>query len=158
MELYLDMRQSDRKDLIEACIKLYARELKIDKNAFSLAVFSRKGMKEEIGAYGMAARLRDKVFIMDLDSRLSMEKLIEVVAHEMVHIKQFVRGQLITKGRSVFWLGQKVLRSKVHYYDQPWEKDAWSKEKLLSAKVYKILKIQEDKHEAKRRKMESRAK
>ena len=27
----MEMRQSDRKMLIEACIKLYAKELKIDK-------------------------------------------------------------------------------------------------------------------------------
>ena len=146
MELILGMRNSDRKMLIDACINFYARELKIDKNNFTLAVFSKKGLAKEIGANGMAVRIRDKVCAMHLDSKLSMENLVQVIAHEMVHVKQFVRGQISFKGRSMYWLGNKVIRSKINYYDHPWEIDAWSKEKVLSAKIYKILAKLQDKH------------
>jgi hypothetical protein len=146
MNLLLEMRQSDRKMLIDSCINFYARELKIDKKNFTLAIFSTKGLAKDIGANGMAYRIEDKIYSMHLDSRISMENLIQVIAHEMVHIKQFVRGQISFKGRSMYWLGNKVIKSKINYYDHPWEIDAWSKEKVLSAKIYKILAKLQDKH------------
>lgn len=146
MELIYYMRNSDRKMLIDACINLYARELKIDKKNFTLGVVSKKGLAKEIGANGMAVRIRNNIFVMELDSKLLMENLVQVIAHEMVHIKQFVRGQISFKGRSMYWLGNKVIKSKINYYDHPWEIDAWSKEKLLSAKIFKLLTKLQDKH------------
>ena len=146
MELIYHMRNSDRKMLIDACITFYARDLKIDKNNFTLGVVSKKGLAKEIGANGMAVRIRNNIFVMELDSKLSMENLVQVIAHEMVHIKQFVRGQISFKGRSMYWLGNKVIKSKINYYDHPWEIDAWSKEKLLSAKIFKLLTKLQDKH------------
>jgi len=114
MNLILDMRKSDRRDLIEACVKFYSQELKIDKKRFTLAVFSKKDLAKDHAANGVAMRLTDGIYGMDLDSRLSMEKLIEVIAHEMVHIKQFATGQLKYKGRSLFWRGEKVIRSRIN--------------------------------------------
>jgi hypothetical protein len=61
MNLCLEMRQSDRKMLIEACIQLYAKELKIDKNDFTLIVFSSKDLVQEQGANGMASPITDKL-------------------------------------------------------------------------------------------------
>ena len=76
---------------------------------------------------------------MNLDSRLNTYDLVETIAHEMVHIKQKVLGQLRYEGRSTYWLGKKVICSKINYYDQPWEQEAWSKQKLLAVQIFKIL-------------------
>ena len=152
MNLCMEMRQSDRKMLIEACIQLYAKELKIDKNDFTLIVFSSKDLIQEQGANGMASPITDKLYTMVLSSRIDCEKLIEVIAHEMVHIKQFAKGQLKRIGRQTFWMGKRYVRSKVNYYDHPWEHDAWSKEKFLSAKIFKILSKENEKFERSQRK------
>lgn len=152
MNLCMEMRQSDRKMLIEACVQFYAKELKIDKNNFTLFVFSSKDIVKEQGANGMAFPIDDKVYSIMLNSRMDSEKLIEVVAHEMVHIKQFVKGQLKRKGRQIFWMGKRYVRSKVNYYDHPWEHDAWSKEKFLAAKIFKILSKENEKFERSQRK------
>jgi hypothetical protein len=152
------MRKSDRKLLIDACITFYAKELKIDKNNFCLIVKSTKGLAKDTNAAGMAYRIPDylridnlspKLYFMQLDSSIAMEQLIQTIAHEMVHIKQFVKGQISYKGRSMYWLGNKVVKSKINYYDHPWEIDAWSKEKVLSAKIFKILTKLQNKHYAK---------
>jgi hypothetical protein len=152
------MRKSDRKLLIDACVNFYAKELKIDKNKFCLIVKSTKGLVKDTNAAGMAYRIPDylridnlspKLYFMQLDSSIAMEQLIQTIAHEMVHIKQFVKGQISYKGRSMYWLGNKVVKSKINYYDHPWEIDAWSKEKVLSAKIFKILTKLQDKHYAK---------
>ena len=84
---------------------------------------------------------------LDIDS-----EILKTLAHEMVHIKQFAKGQLKRIGRQTFWMGKRYVRSKVNYYDHPWEHDAWSKEKFLSAKIFKILSKENEKFERSQRK------
>jgi len=62
----------------------------------------------------------------------------ETLAHEMVHVKQYARGQ-ITHGKNLkskFWMGQRI---KSQYYDSPWEIEAYSKERVLANKIFKII-------------------
>ena len=101
MNLCMEMRQSDRKMLIEACVQFYAKELKIDKSDFTLFVFSSKDIVKEQGANGMAIPIDDKVYSVFLNSRMDSEKLIEVIAHEMVHIKQYCRNELNEEAHNV---------------------------------------------------------
>ena len=118
-----------------------------DKKKLGLTMI--KDLAKDHAANGVAMRLTDGIYGMDLDSRLSMEKLIEVIAHEMVHIKQFVMGNLKYEGRSFYWHGKKVIRSKINYYDHPWEIEAWSKEKVLASKIFKIWVKAESVHHGK---------
>jgi hypothetical protein len=73
---------------------------------------------------------------MLLDADLKQERLFETLAHEMVHVKQFAKGQYKAVRTKRFWMGSHV---KAKYYDQPWEIEAMAKEKLLASKVYAIL-------------------
>ena len=54
MEIVFDMRKSDRQELIEACIHLFAQELKIDNKKFNLLVFANKEIRNVHNAHGMA--------------------------------------------------------------------------------------------------------
>ena len=139
MEIVFDMRKSDRQELIEACIHLFAQELKIDNKKFNLLVFANKEIRNVHNAHGMAIPLVKGCFALGLDPRMKFERLVETLAHEMVHIKQFVTGQIEQKGRSTYWKGKRVIKSRVNYYELPWEIDAWSKEKVLAAKVFGLL-------------------
>ena len=87
MEVILDMRNGDRKALIEGCINLFIRELKLQKSKVALFVFSRKNFEKETGAAGMVYPYAEGLITMDLDSRMGMDKLIHTIAHEMVHVK-----------------------------------------------------------------------
>ena len=56
---------------------------------------------------------------------------IRVLAHEMVHLKQFAKGEI--RGLSAteeLWIGKKVkFTKKQHrYFDAPWELEAFGKE------------------------------
>jgi hypothetical protein len=75
---------------------------------------------------------------MSIDTALDIERLIIALAHEMVHVKQYARGQ-ITHGKNLnsrFWMGKKF---RGHYYDLPWEVEAFSKERVLANKVFQII-------------------
>ena len=61
-------------------------------------------------------------------------EIASTIAHELVHIKQYIRREL-TQGATV-WKGQKIpvgpRGGTIRYRDQPWEKEAFSKEKELT--------------------------
>jgi hypothetical protein len=139
MQVVLDMRKSDRKDMIEGCITLFIRELKLEKSKSALFVFSKKNFENETGAAGMVYPYAKGLITMDLDSRLNTNKLIQTIAHEMVHVKQIAKGQLTYKGKKIFWKGKQYYPKRMSYYDHPWEIDAWRNEKVLASRVWHTL-------------------
>lgn len=71
---------------------------------------------------------RPRCFEIEVNSKLTMRKLLETVAHEMVHVKQYARGELyqgmrVNKHR---WQGRWV--GDMDYWDQPWEIEAHGRE------------------------------
>ena len=139
MNVVVDMRKSGRKEMIEGCITLFIKELKLEKNKASLFVFSKKDFEKETGAAGMVYPYAEGLITMDLDSRLGMDKLIHTLAHEMVHVKQIAKGQLTYKGKKIFWKGKQYYPKRMSYYDHPWEIDAWRNEKVLASRVWYML-------------------
>lgn len=135
----VDMRKGDRRDLIEGIIELFIRELKLESSKKELAVFPRKGFEKETGAAGMVYPYSENLITMDIDSHLSIDKLVDVLSHEMVHVKQIAKGQLRYKGKKIYWKGKYINHKKVSYYDHPWEHEAWKNQKILASRVWKIL-------------------
>ena len=133
----------------------FIKELNIENHNFNLIV-EPINLREIRSADGSVTDLikkkkhsvkkEKKLILMQLESKLKTGRLIEVIAHEMVHVKQTVRGQLASRGVSLFWRGKKVLCSKINYYDRPWEIEAWSKQTLLSNKIFRLLDKQYEKH------------
>jgi hypothetical protein len=133
------MRKSDRKDFIEGVVQLFIRELKLSTSKKELIIFTKKGFEKETGAAGMVYPYDENIITMDIDSQLTPERLVDVLSHEMVHVKQLAKGQLKHKGKKIYWKGNFVNHKKLSYYDHPWEHEAWKNQKLLAGKVWKIL-------------------
>jgi|TARA_B110000914_G_C15335100_1_gene386554 hypothetical protein len=64
-------------------------------------------------------------------NELFSERLMALnVAHELVHAKQFIKGQLSTQSNNQdYWMGRKCLTKSTNR--QPWEKEAYSMEETL---------------------------
>lgn len=136
MNFIVDMKNSDRKDLIEGCITLFMRELKMVRTKGELVVSTVKNFQRDKGCAGMVYPYAPGIVLMDLDSRLPLERLVEVIAHEMMHVKQILKGELVYKGKKIYWKNKLVNHKKISYYEHPWEIDAWSKEKILASRVW----------------------
>ena len=90
----------------------------------------------------------DKDIIIQVDHRLSRiegrDKLIETVAHEMVHVWQMATGRLKDKFRGGYkqlWKckdGKYRNYNKTSYDRQPWETQAYALEGKL-AELYEIM-------------------
>jgi hypothetical protein len=88
--------------------------------------------------YGYAMPLDDhsgpRFFELEINKKARLRRLLETVAHEMVHVKQYARGELfesIGKHGKHRWQGEWLSDSSKHvteYWDQPWEIEAHGRE------------------------------
>jgi hypothetical protein len=138
MEISLNIRNKGTREFVGTVIKFFEQELKLKNSKFRLDVFTKYRMSEEHGMRGNVTKLGPKDLVMVVDSKLDMERLVLTLAHEMVHIKQYARGQIQTNkaGKPMYWMGKKVSKS---YFEQPWELEAFSKERILANKIFKII-------------------
>ena len=72
---------------------------------------------------------RPRTFELELHKGVRLRKLLETLAHELVHVKQYARGELyqgvrIAKHR---WQG-KWMSNNLNYWDLPWEIEAHGRE------------------------------
>ena len=97
-----------------------------------------KDLKKKEKAYGFCHVTDDNLnrpreFSIELDTsmKFKFDQIITWLAHEMVHLKQFVRNELYD-----FELGRTQWKSRIYktnsnYNDQPWEKEAYRLEDKL---------------------------
>ena len=78
-------------------------------------------------------RYRPRQFTVRIDSAQEKQDMLETVAHEMVHVKQYARGELKDTNHHILckWKGKVIDSEKVNYYDHPWEIEAHGRERGL---------------------------
>ena len=78
-------------------------------------------------ALGYCLETDDKrTFEIEIHKTQSLRKLLETVAHEMVHVKQYARRELHPATDN--WMGKTYNPKKVSYWDLPWEIEAHGRE------------------------------
>lgn len=86
---------------------------------------------------------RPKDFIVRIKDSLPLHKQLRTICHEMVHVKQYARGELRYMSRPARHTKfQGTLYSEdIDYWTRPWEIEAFDKEKDLFADWLKVKKI-----------------
>ena len=147
MQLYIEGYRSHNKrlnqDLSSAAIWYGAILLGTRMvNNIYLDIKLTKGLKQKEKAYGYCHIVDDNLnkpreFMIELDASMKygFDQILTWLAHEMVHLKQFVRGELFDyeTGR-VQWKSRSF--GRLHHDDQPWEKEAYR----LEGKLYEEFK------------------
>lgn len=99
----------------------------------------QKNLEENDGMMAYAMDLEDRVFEMGIDKELvtkhGLREFITAVCHEMVHVKQYVRGELKYKNGKELWKGRDC--TDMEYMEQPWEKEAYKLQDKLAMEVWK---------------------
>jgi hypothetical protein len=75
------------------------------------------------------------LFISDLDR----EDAIRVICHEIVHMQQYISGDLLYQDGNLIWKGQNVDLERVEYQEREWEIDAFRKESQIVNSVEQVL-------------------
>ena len=119
-------------DLTESLVNYCAKKLKL-KDSISIDVEFSKTLYKEDGILGEVdfddSNHRPKEFTITVDSTGSKRRIMETIAHEMVHVKQYSKGELVDMSRSgeTRWQNQSV-NNDTNYWDLPWEIEAHGKE------------------------------
>ncbi len=108
---YLDVRENIRLTVI------FHQTMPENYAGFTICV-NGADLKKDIGY------LNIKVY---LDARQCKSLQRKVLAHEMIHVKQYAKGELIVNSkREVMWKGQKYSYHHAEHGDpRPWEREAY---------------------------------
>lgn len=82
-------------------------------------------------------------FTIGLDRSLCKREALLALAHEMVHLKQYAKGEMKDiwrPVRMVKWQGERYLHEEMDYWECPWEIEAYGREKGLYFKFLSYLK------------------
>lgn len=90
---------------------------------------------------------RARSFLITLDSNLTKRETFLALAHEMVHVKQYAKGEMkdiFRPARMTKWHGEKYDSDNMDYWEQPWEIEAYGREKGLYFKFMNMLKEEDE--------------
>ena len=137
-----------KSDMLRAATEFYAEKLNISKHDFSLLILTTN-IRSKTGTSGSAAKLGHKEYGINIDGRMNPSYTLSTLAHEMVHIKQLVKGQLsYTLGEgdraSYKWRGKRVRRT---YMNRQWEKEAYRRENELFDELVSYVKTKKEQNE-----------
>ena len=114
----------------------YASELISDKMLEN--IFVRIKFNKDIPAYGYASvedyneSGKPREFEIEMNPGIGACDILKTLAHEFVHIKQFVYGE--TNEKLTRWKGERVDSDTIDYWVQPWEVEAHGYEAGLFTK------------------------
>ena len=101
------------------------------KDRLDITVKFKKGLFEETDQYGnciwMDQHYRPEEFEIEIDPDQSIQLLLNTLAHELVHVKQWAKGEFfqLQREKHVYkFCGNRFDTNKVDYWDTPWEIEA----------------------------------
>jgi hypothetical protein len=125
MFVVIEGRHKNKK-VVEKYVDNLFRALKINRLQ-RLVNIKFKGTLDGY-AQGLCLGDRDYAEIEIGTKGQSFMRQMQALAHEMVHARQFLRGQLTSEG-GFAWKGRKA--DGYEYMNQPWEKEAYRLEREL---------------------------
>ena len=111
---------------IKRAAHYYASQLISSKKIQDLQLtikFDRK--LEEYGYASVSHHIlnkKERAYLIEINPQIGARDILDTLAHEMVHIKQYVYGE--TNETLTRWKGQ-IITDDVDYFDHPWEIEAY---------------------------------
>ncbi len=128
--------ESDDSLSVKNQIAQYLAQLGVHENIYLSVNFSthmpRKlaGMTFCLNAPAPNIHLAIRVWV---DARLDKTQQKLVLAHEMIHVKQYAKGELIiVDEQQMLWKGRKYYYRLSHNQQAPWENEAYRTDNLLA--------------------------
>jgi len=139
MILNIKGSNKDCRKLIESAAYYYAEKL-IGKRllkTIKININLKRGMVKKDGAEGTCIwddwedlRKTPREFTIELDCGVTIRNILINLAHEMVHMKQWVKGDMYEYSNShmVRFMKKKYDMSEIAYWDYPWEIEAYGRQ------------------------------
>ena len=121
---------------IKFAVAFFARYLMGDTLAKKLDLeirFENQGKIAEGHCVPLDAERRPRSFEIGVNPNLRRYKMLQCIAHEMVHVKQYATGELTNHLITAKWQGKvyKITNSFEDYLNWPWEIEAYGRDRSL---------------------------
>ena len=140
--MVIALSQNGRKfetEIAEKVVYHMAHELMPRIRKLTILIDFQKNLEEKDGMMAYCMDMEDRNFEIGVDRDLlkkhGLREFITAICHEMVHVKQNVRGELMEKDGKQLWKGTDC--SDIEYMEQPWEKEAYKLQDELALKIWK---------------------
>lgn len=90
-------------------------------------------LAEKTGCEGFCLQVDNRQYELEIDASLGLRDFVTTIVHEMVHVKQGVRGELREIFGKQYWKGRVCNKE---YMEQPWEKEAYRLQDKLATWVW----------------------
>ena len=133
MQVHIKGGSKRQKQLVRSMVNFCQKKLMPKMYNVEININLRNFGKDDSLGYAIPSDYADlhrpREFDVDINKQQKLRRLLETVAHEMVHVKQFARGELYESVRrnKHRWQG-KWLNTDPKYWDQPWEIEAHGRE------------------------------
>lgn len=119
--------RADNKDLRKLA-RWVMKELLSDEERKDLSI--RIVLKPVYTADGWCYFDSKKKYRIHINQRMGLKRVAETLVHELVHVKQYVSGELRECGITgdMLWKGKKAASN---YWKQPWEIEAFGLQRCL---------------------------
>jgi len=104
--------------LVHIACKNFAKQLGMSRLKTEIQVRMHHNLFVAEGCEGLCEPVSNRLFILDV---ALYGNWLSTLAHEMVHVRQFARGEL--NSSLTQWKSNKYC-DNIEYWDQPWEKEA----------------------------------
>lgn len=96
--------------------------------------FIRTDMEECGGCEYETTNINPRSFVIEISKKVKGDEFIKTIAHELVHVKQYVTGELKERYKPNFhilWYNNVANITQSTYYYSPWEVEARELEEKL---------------------------
>lgn len=126
INLFTNLGDSKINTKIEEFIYTACQELDINESTYDLNI----DFIMDLEAHGFTDGDTDEANIQ-IKADLQFDEMILTLAHELIHAKQFLKGDLVDQT----YIGEDY--STVEYPEQPWELEAYDRESEI-ARLFKL--------------------
>ena len=70
---------------------------------------------------------------------MSRKQSINVLSHELIHLKQYYNKELMIIKDSIYWKNELINIFSISYKNRPWEIEAYADQKNIERDMLKIL-------------------
>lgn len=129
----------NRKTAMKA-VAFYAKKLRLMSYDAEIHIAFKHGFSDLFGILASCDYPETGKVVIDIDAKTHDFMVLGVLAHEMVHAKQFIKGELSqTKKGLRLWKNKKIPAS-ISYVNEPWEREAMRKEVIMSHQFLESIK------------------
>ena len=123
-----------------AAVAFYAKKLRIHTYDAEIQVAFKHGFVDLFGCYATCDYPETGKIVIDVEAKLAKDRILPIMAHELVHAKQWLKGELSTtkNGKYQLWKGKKIPAS-IPYSAEPWEVEAMRKENIMAHQYLESL-------------------